>query len=214
MMYEFVIRSLEALVDTLEYGPIEAVKINTSFCPEYDREVRRLEKLFSTNWDEEDEEEEDAIAEEEPIEAEREEEEKSLDEMEEFGIKIEKIKSLLCEESKPVNLGLLYDYNELNDYGKMVVEKISADAYLYLGGKDSPQHRKAAEEFKEGCVQGEGNKYEAIFWAFIVHLANSYGDGMKMNRNLSTIREFSNFLGINNEEMQNIGQLAQSILQS
>ncbi len=27
----------EAIVDAIEYGPIEAVKINTSFCPEAER---------------------------------------------------------------------------------------------------------------------------------------------------------------------------------
>lgn len=35
---------LEAVVDVLEYGPVEAAKINTSFCPEAERACRKIMK--------------------------------------------------------------------------------------------------------------------------------------------------------------------------
>ena len=38
----------EAIVDAIEYGPIEAVKINTSFCPEAERSYRKIMKDLET----------------------------------------------------------------------------------------------------------------------------------------------------------------------
>lgn len=34
----------EVIADTIEYGPVEAVKINTSLSPEYERVIRRIGK--------------------------------------------------------------------------------------------------------------------------------------------------------------------------
>ena len=43
-MLEGIIKGLEAVGDVLEYGPVEAVKINTSFSPEAERDYRRIMK--------------------------------------------------------------------------------------------------------------------------------------------------------------------------
>ena len=44
MILEGIIRGLEAVEDVLEYGPAEAVKINTAVIPEAEREYRRIIK--------------------------------------------------------------------------------------------------------------------------------------------------------------------------
>lgn len=47
-----IIRGLEALCDVIEYGPVEAVKINTSLCPEAERATKKIIRSIAN--DEED----------------------------------------------------------------------------------------------------------------------------------------------------------------
>lgn len=42
MLYNLIMDGLDFLEDTLQYGPVEAVKINTSFCPQAERDYRRI----------------------------------------------------------------------------------------------------------------------------------------------------------------------------
>lgn len=42
MLYNLIMGGLDFLQDTLQYGPIEAVKINTSICPQAERDYREV----------------------------------------------------------------------------------------------------------------------------------------------------------------------------
>lgn len=42
MLFQFIDRALDVLADTVQYGPIEAAKINTSICPEAERSYREV----------------------------------------------------------------------------------------------------------------------------------------------------------------------------
>ena len=42
MLFEAFIRGLEAVGDVIEFGPVKAVQINTSFCPEAERDTARI----------------------------------------------------------------------------------------------------------------------------------------------------------------------------
>ena len=51
MLYDLIIGSLEMLADTIEYGPVKAFEINTSFCPQAERETIRMNREFQKKKD-------------------------------------------------------------------------------------------------------------------------------------------------------------------
>jgi len=42
MLFDAFIRGLEAVTDVIEFGPVKAAQINTSFCPEAERATARI----------------------------------------------------------------------------------------------------------------------------------------------------------------------------
>ncbi len=42
MLFEAIIRGLEAVSDVIEFGPVKAIQINTSFFPEAERDTTRI----------------------------------------------------------------------------------------------------------------------------------------------------------------------------
>lgn len=52
MLYNLIMGGLDCLEDTLQYGPVEAVKINTSFCPQAERDYRRINAIAQKAIDE------------------------------------------------------------------------------------------------------------------------------------------------------------------
>lgn len=50
MILDGIIRGLEAAEDVLEYGPVEAVKINTALIPEAERANRKIKKSMEKDW--------------------------------------------------------------------------------------------------------------------------------------------------------------------
>lgn len=42
MLFDAIIRGLEVMSDVIEFGPTKAAQINTSFMPEYERDVTRI----------------------------------------------------------------------------------------------------------------------------------------------------------------------------
>ena len=72
---------------------------------------------------------------------------------------------------------------------------------------DSWEKSKATSMFKEKCVQGEYDKCSFIFWALMVLTV----DNTDKEEKLSLICDFSRYLNVSDEEMQNIVKLIQAI---
>ncbi len=110
------------------------------------------------------------------------------------------------------SLLLIYDYDQLNDYAKVIIEQSS----LYLTDwdnkysafdsfKDSKTKIDAAKELVRYCRIEERRKeaYKFIFWAMLVLTV----DKTDKEEKLSLICDFSRMLKISDEEMMDILQV-------
>lgn len=129
------------------------------------------------------------------------------DDLEAFGALIEDIKSCFPIEADGLDLGLVYDYDQLNTYGKIIMDKICPKRCGRKGGLSREERIRETLLFKEKCKRGEGDKYSFIFWALMVFTV----DKAEKEQRLSRICDFSLFLGLPEAEMMNIVKLAQLV---
>lgn len=127
--------------------------------------------------------------------------------METFETLIEDIKNCFPIEAGELDLGLVYDYDQLNTYGKMIMDKISPKRSGKKEGLSRGERIKETLFFKEKCKRGEGDKYSFIFWALMVFTV----DKTSKEQCLSRICNFSMFLELTEEELMNIVKLAQLV---
>lgn len=214
LLFEGVIRGLETLSDVLEYGPIEAAKINTSVCPEAERDYRRImadiDKPSNTSLSSVNNEEKSHLLKSEEKDNVIIDKEITDDNLEKFSALIEDIKSNFAAESNNIDLGLIYDYHRLNDYGKVILDKISPKKSSGSVDLSTEERLKMGFLFKERCLKGECDKYSFIFWALMVLTV----DDTDKEERLSQICDFSRFLEIDEEEMMNITRLVRTVCRS
>lgn len=211
LIFEGVIRGLEAVSDVIEYGPIEAAKINTSVIPQAERDYRRI----MANIDRPSETSLPHVEHEETPNLPKSEENTDVitvrkltdDNLEKFSTLIEDIKADFSAESNNIDLGLIYDYHRLNAYGKVILDKISSKKSNGSVDLSTEERLKMGFLFKERCQKGECDKYSFIFWALMVLTV----DDTDKEERLSQICDFSRFLEINEEEMMNIVQLIYAV---
>ena len=118
------------------------------------------------------------------------------------------------------SLGLIYDYNELNDYGKVIVKHSSPNNFYVLLW--SEKHKdincfddfkyklNVAREFVELCKKN-GNTdegYKFIFWSMFI-LAVDKNDA---EEKLSLICDFARMLNISDNELRYIFIVLKSII--
>ena len=208
-----IIRGLETLCDAIEYGPVEAVKINTSICPEAERAsckiMKNIDKPSLASVASDSSGRKNAMPELESNNDEIAGRKLSGDNLEEFRALVEDININFPAESNDIDLSLIYDYHKLNIYGKVIVDKVSPNMCSRTAELDREERLKMALAFKEECQQGECNKCAFIFWALMVLTVKD----TDKEKYLSQICDFSKFLGINEEEMVNIVQLIRIVYQ-
>ena len=207
LLFEGVIKGLETVCDVLEYGPVEAVKINTSVIPQAERDYRKImaniDKPSSTSsFSGNDEKKSHLLKAEENTEV-KTERKLTDDNLEKFSALIEDIKANFSVESNNIDLELIYDYYRLNAYGKVILDKISSNKSNGPVDLSTEERLKMGFLFKERCRKGECDKYSFIFWALMVLTV----DDTDKEERLSQICDFSRFLEINEEEMMNITRL-------
>ena len=207
LLFEGVIKGLETVCDVLEYGPVEAVKINTSVIPQAERDYRKImaniDKPSSTSsFSGNDEKKSHLLKAEENTDV-KTERKLTDDNLEKFSALIEDIKANFSVESNNIDLELIYDYYRLNAYGKVILDKISSNKSNGPVDLSTEERLKMGFLFKERCRKGECDKYSFIFWALIVLTV----DDTDKEERLSQICDFSRFLEINEEEMMNITRL-------
>lgn len=204
LLFEGIIKGLETVSDVLEYGPVEAVKINTSVIPQAERDYRRItaniNKQSNTPTAGMVEKKAGRIAAEENTDDNR---RKADNNLEKFSALIENIKANLPMESDYIDLGLIYDYRRLNAYGKVILDKINSNKGSCSVDLSMEEKLKMGFLFKERCRKGECNKYSFIFWALMVLTV----DDTDKEKHLSQICDFSRFLEVDEEEMKNITRL-------
>lgn len=207
MLFELIDSALTGLADLIEVGPIGMI---TSPMPGIEADVRRitgqsLNQIFepvSVSGAKEIGGEFDVV------------DEKLWDDtklrsvavssnLEAFEELIDNIKDNFSVESSNINLGLIYDSRRLNSYGKIIIDKVGADMYVPSVSLNMEEQLKMALAFKEKCQQGMCDKYAFIFWALMVLTV----DDTDKEKNLSQISDFSRFLEISKEEMENIVRL-------
>ena len=201
-----IIRGLETLCDVIEYGPVEAAKINTSFCPEAERSYRKIMENIDKPSDESlyyDGDKQPAMLKSESNNNEIDSKELVDDNLDKFGTLVEDIKKIFSSESNNIDLSLIYDYGQLNAYGKVIMDKVSLNRSDSTVDLSVEEQLKMAFRFKERCQQGECDKYSFIFWTLLILIV----DGTDIEEHLSLICDFSRFLEINDEEMMNIMKL-------
>lgn len=120
---------------------------------------------------------------------------------------IEDIKSTFSMEDSDIDMRLIYNYSQLNAYGKMIMDKISPGKDGWRDDLSKKEQFERAVLFKERCQKGEGDKYSLLFWALLI-LAF---DDMDKEEHLSQICALSVFLGINGEEMRNLVRIVYMI---
>lgn len=120
---------------------------------------------------------------------------------------IEDIKSTFSMEDSGIDMRLIYNYSQLNVYGKMIMDKISPGKGGWRDDLSKKEQFERAVLFKERCQKGEGDKYSLLFWALLI-LAF---DDTDKEEHLSQICALSIFLGINGEEMRNLVRLVYMI---
>ena len=118
------------------------------------------------------------------------------------------------------SLGLIYDYNELNDYGKVIVKHSSPNNFYVLLW--SEKHKdincfidfkyklNVAREFVKLCKE-KGNTdegYKFIFWAMFILAV----DKKDAEEKLSLICDFAYMLNISNDELMYIFMVLKSII--
>lgn len=207
LLFEGVIKGLETVCDVLEYGPVEAVKINTSVIPQAERDYHKImaniDKPSSTSsFSGNDEKKSHLLKAEENTDV-KTERKLTDDNLEKFSALIEDIKANFSVESNNIDLELIYDYYRLNAYGKVILDKISSNKSNGPVDLSTEERLKMGFLFKERCRKGECDKYSFIFWALMVLTV----DDTDKEERLSQICDFSRFLEINEEEMMNITRL-------
>lgn len=211
LLFEGVIRGLETVSDVLEYGPVEAVKINTSVVPQAERDYHRImaniDKPSNMPLSSVDDEKKSHLLKLEENTDVITSRKLTDDNLEKFSALIEDIKVNFSEESNNIELGLIYDYHRLNAYGKVILDKISSNKSNGPVDLSTEDRLKMGFLFKERCQKGECDKYSFIFWALMVLTV----DDTDKEEHLSRICDFSRFLEINEEEMMNIVQLVCAI---
>ena len=207
LLFEGVIKGLETVSDVLEYGPEEAVKINTSVIPQAERDYRKImanidKPSSTTSFFGNDEKKSHLLKAEENTNVIT-ERKLTDDNLEKFSALIEDIKANFSVESNNIDLGLIYDYHRLNAYGKVILDKISSNKSNEAVDLSTEDWLKMGFLFKERCQKGELDKYSFIFWALMVLTV----DDTDKEEHLSQICDFSRFLEISEEEMMNITRL-------
>lgn len=128
--------------------------------------------------------------------------------LEEFSTWIDEIRKSFGEESNNIDLRLIYDYSQLNAYGKMIMDKVGSSVCDLDADLSHTEKKKGALQFKEICKTREGDKYSFVFWALMVMAV----DDTDKEWHLSQICDLGSWLGINDEEMINIVRLVRRIL--
>lgn len=174
LLFEGVIRGLETVSDVLEYGPVEAVKINTSVVPQAERDYHRImaniDKPSNMPLSSVDDEKKSHLLKLEENTDVITSRKLTDDNLEKFSALIEDIKVNFSEESNNIELGLIYDYHRLNAYGKVILDKISSNKSNGPVDLSTEDRLKMGFLFKERCQKGECDKYSFIFWALMVQI--------------------------------------------
>jgi hypothetical protein len=110
------------------------------------------------------------------------------------------------------SLALIYDYNQLNDYGKVIMDQSSlyiTDWYTRYGDinslKDTKNKIEAAKELVRYCRMDVNRKdaYNFIFWSMMALTV----DKTDKEEHLSLICDFARMLKITDDEMVDILQV-------
>lgn len=117
---------------------------------------------------------------------------------------------------RSTSLLLIYDYDQLNDYGKVIIEQSSSDLTSWNNKypsfdslKESKTKIDAAKELVNDCRTEENKKeaYKFIFWSMMVLTV----DKTDKEEKLSLICDFSRMLKISDEEIMDILQVIKVI---
>lgn len=108
--------------------------------------------------------------------------------------------------SKNKSMLLIYDYNKLNNYGKIILDNSNLyisdwnEKYNENNLKDNKIKIVAAKEFIECCRKNDRYRYNFIFWAMMVLTV----DKTDQEKHLSLICDFARMLRISDDEMLSI----------
>lgn len=221
MLFEMFDSFLGGLADFIEVGPIGML---TSPMPSIEADVRRIAGCsvreafapahFSSSNDDGKEEDDkmktfaggDKGNERSPVKEENLGNDVKIgntsmgNDIEKFKKLIESINATFPTKSGGVNLGLIYDRCQLNDYGKVILDRIGEDSYQSVADLSIEERVKLALSFKEKCQEGICDKCAFIFWSLMLLTV----DKTDQEERLSLICDYSRFLEISEEEMMNI----------
>lgn len=110
---------------------------------------------------------------------------------------------------------LIYDYNKLNDYGKIILNCSSSNLLSWKSNYDEDNLKNdreridAAKEFIKCCREADSKDYtyNFIFWAMMVLAV----DKTDQEKNLSLICDFARMLRVSDSEMLDIFHVIKTI---
>lgn len=129
-------------------------------------------------------------------------------------------RTLLTEDNKiaskndSIFLATIYDYDKLNDYGKVIMEQVSDFAHnrKYLSLYKNAEYRMDQLDWISGCIINFNHsyrEYKFIFWALMILAV----DDTDKEEHLSLICDFAKILNIDNSEMMDIVQIIRLVFQ-
>lgn len=108
-------------------------------------------------------------------------------------------------------LAFIYDYDELNDYGKVIVRQNYKDIdFLQELSEDWELKKDEIMGLINACKRvGVEKSYSFIFWAIMILTV----DNTKKEAHLSLICDFAKILGVSDEEMLDIMKVIKMVYQ-
>ena len=112
-----------------------------------------------------------------------------------------------------VFLATIYDYNKLNEYGKVIMDQVSGEGKYkgYYQRYENIEYRlDQADWITKFIHSGSGNFYRQyifIFWALMILAV----DDADKEEHLSLICDFAKMLYINNHEMMDMVQIVRLV---
>lgn len=109
-------------------------------------------------------------------------------------------------------LALIYDYDDLNDYGKAIIEQGEGEEgldYFWMQNEIIDQRKSKAREFVEKC--NKDSKRQISLWFVFWEMMMLTVDDTDKEKHLSLICDFARMLKISDEEMLDILKVIQVI---
>lgn len=119
----------------------------------------------------------------------------------------------IASKDDSVFLATIYDYNKLNEYGKVIMDQVSGEGKYkrYYQRYENIEYRLDQVDWTISTIHsGVDNFYRGyifIFWALMILAV----DDADKEEHLSLICDFAKMLGINDTEMMNMVQIVRLV---